>query len=262
VSRETPTAPDRSVTRRVRGDRPIRVGPTRILALILSLTVAFVLIQAVLDVTEEPNGLAREASENLAESGVSHPVTAVLLNFRAYDTFLEVGVLLLAALGVLAVRREHDLSASRVMAYSRLHDDPVLALLVRLLAPLLVLAGGYLLWLGSFAPGGAFQAGAMLAAAGVTIRMAGHPSVAAFQEGTLRRLLLFGFVVFLLVALGAVMLGENMLELPVTGAGLIILAVEAAVTLSIGVTLVALFVGAQPLPEPLDDADRDPESQR
>ena len=33
-------------------------------------------------------------------SGVSHPVTAVLLNFRGYDTLLELVVLLIALAGV------------------------------------------------------------------------------------------------------------------------------------------------------------------
>ena len=37
--------------------------------------------------------LAQTVSETLAASGVSNPVTAVLLNFRAYDTLLELAVL-------------------------------------------------------------------------------------------------------------------------------------------------------------------------
>ena len=34
-------------------------------------------------------------ASNMAASGVENPVTAVLLNFRGYDTLLEIGVLLL-----------------------------------------------------------------------------------------------------------------------------------------------------------------------
>ena len=41
-------------------------------------------------------------SANLAQSGVAHPVTAVLLNFRGFDTLLEIAVMLVALLGVLA----------------------------------------------------------------------------------------------------------------------------------------------------------------
>ena len=39
---------------------------------------------------------AQAVAANLATSGVSNPVTAVLLNFRAYDTLLELAVLLTA----------------------------------------------------------------------------------------------------------------------------------------------------------------------
>ena len=44
--------------------------------------------------------MQRLVASNMAISGVENPVTAVLLNFRGYDTLLEIGVLLLAALGV------------------------------------------------------------------------------------------------------------------------------------------------------------------
>ena len=47
--------------------------------------------------------LADDVHANLEISGVSNPVTAVLLNFRAYDTLLELTVLLAAMLGILAL---------------------------------------------------------------------------------------------------------------------------------------------------------------
>jgi multisubunit Na+/H+ antiporter MnhB subunit len=230
------------------GEAPARFTRGWLVRVALTLLVAYVLLQAAQGISEEPGGLTTEATEAIDGSGVSHPVTAVLLNFRAYDTFLEVGVLVLAALGVLAVRRESDLSAARLMSHSPLYDDPVLTWLVKLLTPLLVLAGGYLLWIGTSAPGGAFQAGAMLAAAGVALRMSGHPAVAVFRAGVLRVLLLAGFGVFMLVAVLTMFLQPNMLQLPVRGTGLTILAIETAVSLSIAVTLVALFVGAKTLP--------------
>ena len=45
-------------------------------------------------------GLGEQVAARMPESGVRSPVTAVLLNFRGYDTFLEMLVLLLAVLGV------------------------------------------------------------------------------------------------------------------------------------------------------------------
>ena len=232
----------------IRTDSPVRYTVAWLIRLLLTLGVGFVLLQAALDLSEEPSGLTSQAIEAIPQTGVSHPVTAVLLYFRAYDTFLEVCVLILAVLGVLAVRRESSLSSARQMGDSRLYDDPVLIWLVKLLSPLLVLTGGYLLWIGSLAPGGAFQAGALLAAAGVTLRMSGHPSLAMFSGATLRVLLLLGFMVFLATAIGTMLFQANMLQMPERGAGLLILTIETALTISIAVTLTALFIGAKSVP--------------
>lgn len=235
-------------------DKPIvRFAPARIFAVLLTLGVAGILFRAVDGLSEEPGGLTEVVAERVDESGVHYPVTAVLLNFRAYDTFLEVGVLLLAVLGVLAVRRADDLRSARDMPDSRLHDDPMLEWLVRLLAPVMVLAGGYLLWLGTSAPGGAFHAGAMLAAAGVILRMAGHPSIASAHVGVLRVALLVGLIAFLITAFGTLLFGGALFELPETGTGLVILSIELALTISIACTLAALFVGGQHFPD--DRAD-------
>ena len=231
-----------------------------LIRLFLALGVGVALVLVALDLPEEPSGLASETSERIDETGVSHPVTAVLLNFRAYDTFLEVGVLILAVLGVMAVRRDSDLRSSARMAASPLFSDPVLGWLVRLLAPVLVLAGGYLLWLGSSAPGGAFQAGAMLAGAGVALRMAGHPSVSLLSPFWLRILLLAGFIVFLGVAAATMLFLGNLLELPERGAGLLIVTIETVLMVSIAVILVTLFVGAKTPYQ--DDADERGEPER
>ena len=102
------------------------------------------------------------SQENLATSGVSNPVTAVLLNFRAYDTLLELAVLLTAVLGIFA------LGPARPGYRSA---GPVFDSLAHWLVPVLILTAGYLLWVGAHAPGGAFQAGAILAAAGVVLRL-------------------------------------------------------------------------------------------
>ena len=90
----------------------------------------------------------------LPESGVTNPVTAVLLNYRGYDTPLEVGVLLLAIAGAWCCAAE--------MARRRSAGPPAADVAAARLLPVLVLSAGYLLWIGVFAPGGAFQGGALL----------------------------------------------------------------------------------------------------
>jgi membrane-bound serine protease (ClpP class) len=101
-------------------------------------------------------GPAEAVATKMGGSGVAHPVTAVLLNFRSYDTWLELIVLVVAALGALQGR----LRAAPVE--SRLARDHLVATLLAALVPLMVLVAGYLLKAGAYAPGGAFQAGAVL----------------------------------------------------------------------------------------------------
>jgi multisubunit Na+/H+ antiporter MnhB subunit len=174
----------------------------------------------------------------IAESGVSHPVTAVLLNFRAYDTLLEVAVLLLALLGVLA-----GTSVERRRPSGWQPGLPILRAFARLLTPLMVLVAGYLLWAGSHAPGGAFQAGAVLAAAGVLLHLARLLPAWSTPQRALRWSLAGGFLVFLgIAALPVLGAGGVLLEYPPAAAGALILLVEAALAASLGLLLGGLFL--------------------
>ncbi len=185
----------------------------------------------------DPVRLAEGVFANLADSGVSNPVTAVLLNFRAYDTLLELAVMLAAVLGVLA------LGAARP-GYTM--SGPVFSALTRWLVPLLIVAGGYLLWTGASAPGGAFQAGALLAGAGVLLRLAGDSTGGLPQGAAFRGWLVAGAATFLAVGLSAMLLGRPFLGYPVRWAGSLILLIEAAATLGIAATLVTAFLCGTP----------------
>ena len=186
---------------------------------------------------------------HLDQSGIRHPVTAVLLNFRGYDTLLEIGVLLLAVLGVLAVR----LAAAPEPVHPQ-RAGAVLAALAHLAVPPMVLVAGYLLWAGAHQPGGAFQAGAVLAGAGVLLRLSGRLPALLPPGFWLRAGLLLGFAVFLAIALGVTLGGQEMLTYPPPRAGGLILLIEASLTLSIGLILVSLFVGAPSPPEHGEEA--------
>ncbi len=192
----------------------------------------------VLSLPPQAPGLSDYVAANLETSGVSNPVTAVLLNFRGYDTLLELGVLLLALLGVWSLgvvpeRRESS-------------PGPVLDMLSRLLVPLLILVAGYLLWVGTHAPGGAFQAGSVLATAGVLLLLTGWKLGTRFSGLPLRITLVAGLGVFVVVGVVLVLMGGRLLEYPPSVAGALILLIEAAATLSIGITLAALFLGGRP----------------
>jgi multisubunit Na+/H+ antiporter MnhB subunit len=185
----------------------------------------------------------------LEHSGVQSPVTAVLLNFRGYDTMLEIGVLLLAVLACLALRRGHPPGPVLMIAPA----GPVLAALTHLLVPLMVLVAGYLLWAGEHAPGGAFQAGAVLGAAGVLLLLGEKIRPAEVPEWLLRVVLAVGFLLFLLIAAFLLLWRGQLLEFPSAWAGGLIVLLETVLTISIGATLVALFAANPPALSPLHD---------
>jgi multisubunit Na+/H+ antiporter MnhB subunit len=192
---------------------------------------------AMLQLSESPARLTGDVMTNLPDSGVEHPVTAVLLNFRGYDTLLEVAVLLLALLGVLATTDTERSDGRRLTAA----PQPVLQSLVRLLAPMMVLMAGYLLWAGAHQPGGAFQAGAVLASSVVLFYLAGLLPAWESPGGMLRAGLGSGLLVFIAVA--ALPLGNRaLLEYPRQLAGLWILLIEASLTVSLGLVLAGLFL--------------------
>lgn len=203
-------------------------------ASLIATALAVALVAAVLELPAPSRVVPEAVAASLHDSGVLHPVTAVLLNFRGYDTLLEVAVLLLAVLGVLAV--------SGGAARRRLpRGEPVLQTLARLLVPLMILTAGYLLWAGAHRPGGAFQAAAVLAAAAALLHLAGLLPAWTRPEVLLRLGLAGGFVIFLVVAAALVAQGGLLQYPPARAKGLILL-IEVGLTFSLGLSLAGLFL--------------------
>jgi multisubunit Na+/H+ antiporter MnhB subunit len=194
---------------------------------------------AIVSLPTESDGLALQVDEQLVRSGAKNPVTAVLLNFRGYDTMLEVTVLLLAALGARAIiiRPRHiwQIDSS---------ESPVLTGFLRLVAPVIVVVAGYLLWVGGDAPGGAFQSGAVLAALGVLLLLGG-------VDWTV--LLTVGLAAFIAIGEASIAVGSRLLEFPPELAKWSILLIEVACTVSIAAVLVALLLGGTFTTEPDDN---------
>ncbi|MBS9404095.1 DUF4040 domain-containing protein [Halomonas sp. TRM85114] len=186
-------------------------------------------------------GLAAPIGEALPNSGVNHAVTAVLLNLRAWDTLLEMTVMLTAVCLVWSL-------GPALMPYAPATSLPGLPALARLLHPLFLLVPAYLLWRGSHAPGGAFPAGAVLGAGGVLLVLTDAvPWMHEPRRQPLLRLLLAaGVLLFLAVALGGVLLAGTFLVIPASVAGTVILAVEVAAALSIALMLMAFYLYGEP----------------
>lgn len=147
--------------------------------------------------------------EQMEGTGITHEITGVLLAFRAYDTLLESAVLMLAAVAVMTLGRDaglHQLSLPQPEVTSPLRW------LVRLCAPVLLLAGLWLLFAGSSDSGGAFQSGAVLCALLILLRIVHALPSRERTEPWIRPVLIGGVVVFILAGLMGPLLADPLLS--------------------------------------------------
>jgi len=207
---------------------------TGLLVVGFTIIAAVTLVPVVIPLANDRDSPSIASVAALPVSGVDNPVTAVLLNFRAYDTLLEVAVLLAAVFAVLPVTQ----FASGMEKTPPL--GPVLATFIKLLVPLATIVATYVLWVGTKAPGGAFQAAAILAAVAILLILAGA-SAPTCESRRWRLLLVIGPVVFVMAALEGVLVHRNVLEYSAEWAGTTITTIEVALTISIALILTMLF---------------------
>ncbi|MGB3480758.1 MAG: hydrogen gas-evolving membrane-bound hydrogenase subunit E [Mycobacterium sp.] len=186
-----------------------------------------------------PDALARQATAALDNAAVVHPVTAVLLDFRAYDTLLEIVVLTVAAISALALQPRGEMTVAAVPTDRR----PALTVLFRALAPVLVLLAAWLLVAGSTRPGGAFQSGAVLT--GLIIMGLITGAIRLPRRPVLPLLIVVGAAMFVALA-GLTAVGGGWLTIGGPFAVAAILALETAMAVSIGAALATLLVAQEP----------------
>ncbi len=224
------------------------LGSLRAITVIVAAASLFAgLLVAMLSVPDvAPVALPAMVAEQLDRSGVSHGVTAVLLNFRGYDTLLEVAVVLLAFVGVLVAKARHGpFYADPIQPRTTPRGErgvTVLATLARAVLPVMVLMAGYLLWAGAHRPGGAFQAAAVLAGAWVLLHLAGVMPAWSAPGALLRATALAGLLVFVGVGAGTALVVGSFLHYRDGFAGVAIFAIESSLTVSLSVVLAGLFL--------------------
>lgn len=197
------------------------------------------LTAAVVTLPHEAAGLAPEVASQMPQRDLANQVTFVLLDSRGYDTLLELGVLLLAVAAVWSLTEAPEPPQQAA--------GPMLKGFAGTVGPIMVLVAGYLLWAGTDAPGGAFQAGVMLGALGVLLSLAGRHPLARLPGWALRLAAVSGPMLFLAVGVTMIGLGRHFLEYPQAHAKALILLIETTAMVSIGVILVSLYAGGHPL---------------
>ncbi len=119
--------------------------------------------------------IRRYVENGLAETGAVNIVAGVILDYRAFDTLGESHVLFTAASAVfilmLAAEEEEETKRFRRI----LEDDTVLSVTARVLFPLILIFGFYIILLGHLGPGGGFSGGAVMGSALILCSMAFGP---------------------------------------------------------------------------------------
>ncbi|MEN8136935.1 MAG: Na(+)/H(+) antiporter subunit B [Bacteroidota bacterium] len=100
-------------------------------------------------------------NNTVPKTKVANVITAIVVNYRGFDTLGEVTVLFLAVtgLGSILFRRKEEGEADRI----QLSASPLINSGAKLLYPMVVLLGIYVFIHGHLTPGGGFQGGAIIA---------------------------------------------------------------------------------------------------
>jgi multisubunit Na+/H+ antiporter MnhB subunit len=222
----------------------------RVLSTALCAVVAALLGWLAISVGRAP-GLAAAVDARMTDAGVSSRVTAVLLDFRGYDTLIEIAVLVAAVLAIWSLERGRPALPPAIVGA----DEPVLTALVRTVVPLIVLVAAYLVWRGAYAPGGAFQGGALLGGAIVLVLAAGVVGVGDRTRAAAKYAVGAGLLVFTGIAIATLLARGGLLDYPPAAAYALILTIEAALALSIAATLADLFVDVPSVRRTADEAE-------
>ena len=238
--------------KRLTPKRTLGVVTTVLLAMLVA-GLSVVLVLAVFAIPDQSVRLAAQlqdpvpAERLLHDSGVRNPVTSVLLNFRAYDTLLELVVVILAVLGVQAITPTYHSVRTR--------RDPLLGRAVAILVPVCIVVAGNLLWMGADRPGGAFQAAAVLGGAGIMLILSGRLRNLKASDWRLRLATVAGVGVFVTVGVALMLWDQSFLQYASGHAKSFILAIETAAMISVAAAFVWLFHAvARSLVTPDDDA--------
>ena len=203
-----------------------------IVILIALFTVFF--ISALFNQPVHNNNLQALAASQLNDTGVKNIVTAVLLNYRAYDTFMEFSVFLCVAIAVLPYILDTPVLKSSLQTESQV------LMIAKVFIPLTIIMAGYLLWIGSTKPGGAFQAAALLAGCLVLLSLA-NVQIIDFSKLRYRLLMSAGSIAFIVSIFLMYFESQIFIKFPGEIASAIILAIEFFATFAIALILFLCF---------------------
>jgi len=177
------------------------------------------------------------------ETQVPNLVTAVLADYRAFDTMFETVVILVAGIAIIGIlRRPFQPGPRKVDGKS--DPDLIQVVTCRLVVPVLQLFALYVIAHGHHSPGGGFQGGVMLGASFILMALTGGLPAALERLPENRALFLAGIGVLIFAGTGLLCMfyGQNFLDYDVLhnlmpGTGPVMARSHSMLIVEIGVAL-------------------------
>ncbi len=170
----------------------------RVVAVLFCVFLALMLLSAVAELppvgeAERPANnevYTRYVEDGLTETGAVNAVTGMILDYRAFDTLGESHVLFAATIAVLILLRLDTVEERKEQnANDRMYEpkhDVILETAARVLVPVIIVFGIYVILCGHLGPGGGFSGGAIVGAGLILYQNAfGFPNAEKFLTGKL-----------------------------------------------------------------------------
>jgi multicomponent Na+:H+ antiporter subunit B len=134
-----------------------------VVSLLVFVLIVFIVVMGDFQALYNDFGRQYFQANGALETGSRNLVTAIYLDYRLFDSLFEAGILLIAVAGIIWISK-HDLSEKNVEFMIDHYKTPDLFITFsRLVYPLMLVFGFYVIINGHVSPGGGFQGGAIVA---------------------------------------------------------------------------------------------------
>ena len=194
------------------------------LSLISVLPLGFLLLYASIDFPEwgavqSPASASSVSSHFIAKTGVDtevpNMVTAVLADYRGFDTMFETVVVFIAGLALLAILKSSSLKKPSKLDHEvEAEPDLIVTHTVRLIVPVIQIFAFYVLAHGHVSPGGGFQGGVLMGASFILVALSWDldEALARFSLNRCMTVAALGILIYAGIGLLPIALGGEFLD--------------------------------------------------
>ena len=139
----------------------------RVVLLVMLLGILYVFIESMVDLRSIYNDFGKQyfLAHGFQETGSQNLVTGIYLDYRLFDSLFEAGILLIAVSGVMWISQHSIQEKNASFMIDKQKTPELFVTFSRLLYPLMLMFGFYVIINGHTSPGGGFQGGAIVATA-------------------------------------------------------------------------------------------------